>query len=117
MTIRGQICHILTSHRLPLSDEKLLQAEIGQLFLAHRLNFRREVRLSADDIIDFVVDRRCGIEVKIGGARRAIFKQIERYCGHIEISEIVLATNVVMNLPPTINSRPTAIAQLGRGWL
>jgi len=64
-----------------------------------------------------VVDERCGIEVKIGGNRRTIFKQVERYCQHVEIAEIVLATNVVMGLPAMINRRPTAVAELGRGWL
>jgi hypothetical protein len=57
------------------------------------------------------------IEVKIGGSRRAIFRQLERYCEHKSVGSIVLATNVPMTLPCEINGKPTSIANLGMGWL
>jgi hypothetical protein len=54
------------------------------------------------------------IEVKIGGSRRAIYRQLERYCLHERVGGIILATNVAMTLPVDINHKPTAIAHLGR---
>lgn len=121
--LRAHILDLLIRHRLPLSDEKQLQAEMAKVFEVAKLSFRREVRLDARDIVDFMVDDllplapRIAIEVKIGGSRRAIFRQLERYAEHDAVGEIVLATNVPMNLPAEINGKPTAIAALGMGWL
>lgn len=125
MSLRVQIIELLTSHRLPLSDEKDLQRAIAKVFDGADLDYRREYHLSAADVVDFMVGLRfqvdrmigCAVEVKIGSSRRAIYRQLERYCEHEAVAEIVLATNVAMNLPPEINGRPTAIAHLARGWL
>ncbi len=108
---------LLTSHPWPLSDEKQLQVAIMSALAAGGFeNLRREWRLGATDIVDFMVGD-IGIEVKIKGARRAIFRQVERYCAYDDVQGVILATNVPMALPPEINGKPTAIAHLGRGWL
>lgn len=114
--LRAHIIELLTSHRLSLSDEKDLQAEISDVFEAAALDFEREVRLGAHDIVDFMVEG-IAVEVKIKGSRRAIYRQLERYCGYDAVAGIVLATNVPMALPIDICGKPTAIAHLGRGWL
>ena len=116
MTFRAQIVHLLTSHRLPLSDEKQLQAAIAAVFETAGLPFQREVRLNEGDIVDFMVGR-TAVEVKIKGNRRDIFRQLERYCDGASVGDIVLATNVPMGLPPEIRGKPASIALLGRGWL
>jgi hypothetical protein len=123
MISRTQIVHLLTSHRLPLADEKALQVEIAAILACAGMAFQREFRLDRGDIVDFMVgelapiEAGIAIEVKVKGGRRDIFKQLERYCGHKAVREIVLVTNVPMALPVEINGKPTAIAQLGRGWL
>jgi len=117
VTVRAQIVDLLTSHRLTLSDEKALQEEMAAVFLKADLAFRREVRLSADDRVDFLVNEACAVEVKIKGSRRAIFRQLERYCEHDQVCELVLATNIPMGLPDDICGKPVAIANLARGWL
>lgn len=125
MTLRRDILLLLTTRTFPLSDEKALQVEMAAAFTAAGIAFEREVHLGAGDIIDFMafadggecLNVGLGIEVKIKGARRAIFRQVERYCGYPAVREIILATNVPMNLPYEINGKPTAIAALGRGWL
>jgi hypothetical protein len=127
-TTRGLIVDIFSRYRLPLSDEKALQAQIAAMLELEKIPFVREVRLDAEgkDIVDFIAGEgaclqplqpACAIEVKIGGSRRAIFRQIERYCAHPQVSEIVLATNVPMSLPIEIGGKRTAIAHLGRSWL
>lgn len=126
MTARKLIVGIFARYRLPLSDEKDLQTKIAEMLTLEKVPFAREVRLDDHDIVDFMAGEgaclqplqpACAIEVKIGGSRRAIFRQIERYCAHPQVSEIVLATNVPMSLPIEIGGKRTAIAHLGRSWL
>jgi hypothetical protein len=123
---RALIVDIFSRYRLPLSDEKDLQAKIAEMLALEKVPHVREVRLDDHDIVDFMVgpgaslqplEPACAIEVKIGGSRRAIYRQLERYCAHPQVTEIVLATNVPMNLPFEINGKRTAVANLGRGWL
>ncbi|MDI1264983.1 MAG: hypothetical protein PS018_17170 [bacterium] len=114
---RGYLVDVLTSHRLPLSDEKALQAAMAEAFSALKIDFRREVQLGPRDIVDFIVWNDVAIEVKIKGQRRAIFRQVERYCGYDAVGSLVLATNVPIGLPETINAKPISVAALGRGWL
>ncbi len=113
----ADIISLLERSRLPLSDEKQLQADMAAVLRSNGFVFQREVRLSKRDIVDFLSDAGLAIEVKIGGGCRAIYRQIERYCAHDAVRGILLATNVAMSLPPQINGKPTAIANLGRGWL
>lgn len=128
MSCRQLIVDIFGRYRLPLSDEKDLQAKIAEMLALEKVPFVREVRLDGEgrDIVDFMVgpgatlqplEAACAIEVKIGGSRRAIFRQIERYCEHPSVAEIVLATNVPMSLPFEVKGKRTAIAHLGRSWL
>jgi len=113
---RGHLIDVLNSYRWPLSDEKVLQAEIARAFQAQDITFRREVYLGPGDIVDFMVGD-VAVEVKIKGAKRAIYRQLERYAAHDAVGAILLATNVPMGLPEHINGKPVSIAALGRGWL
>ena len=119
----SRIVRLLERAPLPLSDEKALQAEMLALLQHDGLAVEREVRLGEGDIVDFLIldgqSYRSGlaVEVKIKGQRRAIYRQIERYCTHPRVTEIVLATNVPMGLPDTIHGKPARVAQLGRAWL
>ncbi len=123
MSLPRRITDLLQRHRLPLSDEKRLQVAMLAVLEADGLTVRREVNLGDGDIVDFLVItevmplRGVAIEVKIKGSRRRIYRQIERYCGHAEVGEIVLATNVAMTLPATIGGKPAFVANLGRAWL
>lgn len=126
MSTRQLIVDIFARYRLPLSDEKALQADIAKVLEMELVPFTREVRLDDKDIVDFMVgpgallqplQAACAIEVKIGGSRRAIYRQIERYCEHPQVAEIVLATNVPMSLPFEVLGKRTAIAHLSRSWL
>ena len=105
---------------ISLSTETKAQIDIHTALTKARLSFDREFRLSAEDRIDFIGRDDCsgiGIEVKISGSSRAIFRQIERYAEHEEVRALVLATNRAMRLPDTINGKPVVVASLGGGWL
>lgn len=110
------IMEFLSRRRFSLNHEKTLQGEMFDELTAGGFAAEREVRLSDSDIIDILVDR-TGIEVKIKGAKRAIYHQVERYAEHDRIDELILASNVPMGFPPEINGKPVYFLHLGRAWL
>jgi hypothetical protein len=118
MVSRAQcVARLLTYQRLPVGDEKLLQDAIANVLAEGGIPFRREVRLNAHDIVDFMIDGGIALEIKIKGGKTAIYYQCRRYCEHAEVAAIVLATNLAMGLPATINDKPAYVAALGEGWL
>lgn len=116
MTTALEIVSLLSRLRLPLSDEKRLQTAIAEAFDGASVVYEREVRLNAQDVIDFVVGT-IGIEVKIKGAKRAIYHQVERYAKHESIKELILVSNVAMGFPPEVEGKPVYVVNLGRAWL
>lgn len=107
---------LLSKHRLPLSNEKALQAAIGVILTANGIEHDRESRLSDKDCIDFLVGG-VGMEVKLKGSAVAIYKQCKRYCGYPEVEELLIVTNRSMGLPNEIDGKPTYLLSLGKGWL
>lgn len=116
MTTVQDIFALLSRLRLPLSDEKLLQETIAEAFDRAGILHLREDRLSDKDVIDFTVGR-IGIEVKIKGARRAIFNQVCRYAEHDRIKELILITNVATGFPAELNGKPVFVLNLAKAWL
>lgn len=103
--------------RFSLEREKQTQSEIAaHLSVHHGFALRREVDLGERNIIDFMIER-VGVEVKIGGSKRAIYSQCERYCRTGKLSALILATNVAIGFPPTIDGVPCFVVSLGRAWL
>lgn len=111
------IIRLLQSRRFPLSDEKKLQAEIEETLIGAGIEHKREYRLDASSIIDFMIMRSIGAEVKIKGARSAIYRQVERYAGFDQIKRLILVTNVAMGMPPLVNGKPVYVVNLSRAWL
>lgn len=111
-----RLVRLIEGLRLPLSREKVLQREVAPYLDGFGTSVQREHHLGNGDIIDFLVDG-VGLEFKIKGQRRAIFRQCERYCRHDAVQALVLATNAAMGLPATIGGKPVLVASLGRGWL
>lgn len=106
----------LETRRWPLSDETRLQECVADELTRSAYVFEREVRLAKGDIIDFMVGS-IGIELKIAGQRRAIYRQCERYCAHDRVQALILGTSAAMGLPESINERPVFVALLGIGSL
>jgi len=105
----------LSGMRFSMTDEKVLQQQIEDRFVG-LVKYRREVHLSKENIIDFICDG-VGIEIKLKGSAKAIYRQLERYCQFDEIKAIVLVTNKIMKLPAQINNKNTHIINLGKAWL
>lgn len=112
----AEIGRILRSVRMSVAVEVECQAEIAAALIAAGLPAVREVVLDAKSRIDLMVGS-VGIEVKVKGDRRAIYRQLQRYCGFPEISELVLVTGIAMSLPSEINGRKVHVVSMGRAWL
>lgn len=113
------IVRLLERHQFDLSTEKHLQSGVEEALSTAGFAFEREKRLSDRDIPDFLVVGGVVVECKMRNKARKIdvFKQIERYASHVDVSAIVLASNMVMGLPPEINGKPVYAASLSRGWI
>ena len=111
---------VLLGARVDLSSEKAAQAGLA-LLLHDRLfgvSIEREVRLSASDIVDILVDGGVAVEVKLRGAgKMAIFRQLRRYATCPQVRAILLVSNTAMGLPEQIEGKPAAFVSLGAGWL
>lgn len=111
-----RVISALLGSRFSLAREKETQAEIASEFDRVGIAYRREVDLGARNIIDFLIDG-VGIEVKIGGSKRAIFAQCKRYCETSKLSALILTTNVAIGFPAEIARVPCFVVSLGRAWL
>ncbi|MEB8474046.1 MULTISPECIES: hypothetical protein [Acidithiobacillus] len=112
------LIHTIESARLDLSDEKRLQADLEDVLITVGIQFTRERVLSAQDIPDFLTKDGTVIECKLRPAQKmAVYRQLQRYSSHAEVRGILLATNLSMCLPETINGKPTYMASLSKGWL
>ena len=114
----NQIGMALSKTRLNLSDEKLLQNDIAKALDIAKIPYKREVKISSNSIIDFLVEG-LGIEVKIrgNGSAMSIYRQIERYCQSEQVSELLLLTSKTMRLPESIANKPIYTLSLGRTQL
>lgn len=102
---------VIRGHRWRLEVEATLQAEISAKLTEAGIEHQREVRLDAKNRIDFLAGP-VGIEVKIKGAKRDIYRQVERYALFDEISTLVLVTNVAVRMPATISGKPVHVIPL-----
>lgn len=104
---------ILAAHRYSWQTEDDLQLAIEEL-LAVTTPYRREVRLSLSDRIDFLVDG-LGIELKVGGSLAEVTRQLHRYAQSDLILGLILVTTRSRHrvLPCEINGKPLLVHWLG----
>jgi hypothetical protein len=114
-----EVVGVLRGLRVNLSTEALAQADIETALKAHFLDrvVEREVRLSATDRVDFMVDG-VAIEVKVrASAARGLVSQIERYARHERVTSIVVATAKATSLPACVGGKLVYLVNLSRGWM
>jgi hypothetical protein len=111
-----KIIEILTSYQFSLTSEKRLQVEIEEIFLNEGINFIKEYSLGNLGIIDFIVED-IGIEVKVKGNPKSIYRQCEDYCQHDDIKKLLLVTNKSMGMPEEINNKLIFVVNLGLAHL
>ena len=110
------IATLLRGTRLRISQEKVLQNDIQAALDRAGIDYGREHALSAGDRPGFM----CGgvvIEAKARYAKRSIFRQLERYALHEEVSDIVLVSGTAMGMPAEINGKPVLVVSIGMSFL
>lgn len=109
---------ILTKHRFSMEKEKETQLEIAALLKSNNIEFTREFILDKKNTIDFMFEEQgIGMEVKIKGGKRAIYRQCERYCSFDKINVLILVTGRSMGMPKEINNKPIYLINLSTAWL
>lgn len=109
------IARFIEARRFPINSEKALQSAMAEEFERSGIVAKREVNLGDGCIIDFLIGE-VGVEVKIKGQRREIYRQCERYCEHERIASLVLVTNAAMGMPQTLHGKPAMVVYLGKAW-
>lgn len=74
------------------ADEYALQDALECAFLGLGLNVQSEVELTARSRIDFVLEQRFGVEVKVDGSLTDVTRQILRYANVDQVEAIILVT-------------------------
>lgn len=112
-----RVASVVRSSRLPLHDEKALQAALADRLNEAGIAHDRERHLSPVHVVDFLVDG-VAVECKLRGAsKRAIYRQVRRYADSDEVRAVLLVTNTAMGLPAEIKGCPTYVVSLGEAWL
>lgn len=114
----SDIINSLRNVKFKWNTEKELQLQIYNLlkekFPLYEIS--KEYILDEENIIDFLIEG-IGIEVKIKGQRRAIYKQCERYCSFEKVSTLILVTAATMGFPKEMNGKDCYIFNLNKAWL
>ena len=97
---------IIANEVYDISSESALQCGIESRLVEFGVSFKREVHLSPGDRIDFTVGG-IGVEVKTGGSRAALIRQLMRYAKHDDVTDILVVTTVMSlaRLPDSLNGR------------
>lgn len=109
------VAEFLYQRRFRISSEKILQDDVEKAFVRADIPYEREKSLSPGDRVDFLVDGRIALELKIKGRAARHMAQIERYAKHACVDSIVLLTNVPVGHVPTMHEKkPCFVVSLGR---
>jgi hypothetical protein len=108
---------LVRAAKIDLSSEKRAQADLERVLAGARVEFQREVPLTATDIVDFLAGG-VAVEVKLRGARKKeVYRQLCRYARSPRVQTILLASNMSMGLPPRIEGKDAYFVKLGEAWL
>lgn len=110
------VAKLLREHRFHFANEVELHNGIELVLTDAGHSVQREVRLTAHERIDFIIDGRLGIEVKIKGSTTDLMRQAIRYAGRPELDGLLVVTTLARHrLPDTLNGKPVVTVYLEVG--
>jgi hypothetical protein len=86
------LCQKLSATKFVFSNEIELHLGIAQLLDSLGVHYQTEVSMTPEDRIDFFLEGKIGIEVKVDGSTPAVTRQLWRYAQQETIDEIILIT-------------------------
>lgn len=87
------VTRLIEGQRYAWRNERELQDQLEEVFVAARLPMSREPLLSVRDRPDFLIGD-IAVEVKVAGGFEAVLRQVRRYTEHPEVAGVLLATTV-----------------------
>ena len=115
MTDLDRLCGVLGSYRYRFARERDLRDGIAEALALRGVSFDREVRLTPEDVIDFLVAA-IGVEVKVEGSPAAILRQLARYMESSRIAALLLFTRKAQHahrFPAELGGKPLRVITLG----
>lgn len=88
----GPLLENLAGSKLGLTNETAAQDSIEEMLKRMGVGYEREASLSSKDRIDFLVEGKIGIEVKVSGSLTEVTRQVARYLDHDEVEGVVLVS-------------------------
>ncbi len=111
------ILKLLSQYKFDCTWEKRFQDQVEQVLKDNNIAHNREYQLKAGQRIDFLVDGSIGIEIKIKGSAKKIYRQCRDYCENDVIKEFIILTTRSMGFPKDLHGKPCYMIRAGRAWL
>lgn len=83
----------LRRFRIPFGSESRMQRAVSDILSTVEMRFEREVSLSPQDRIDFLLESGIGIECKVAGSKNETLRQLMRYAMHDRVVGLILVTS------------------------
>lgn len=101
------LCTIIGAVPYDIASEASLQRGIEKQLRAAGVLFSKERWISKSDRIDFLIGR-LGVEVKTGGGKSPLIRQLHRYAASYFIDELLVITTApaLAALPTSLNGKP-----------
>ena len=110
LTTVDTLVALLERHRYTVTCERELHEAIAVVLTTAGIEHRQEVRLSARDRPDFMVDG-IVLEAKVSSWSGVVLRQVTRYLEHPEVTGLVLVTTRRRHsLPLEVSSKPVRVA-------
>lgn len=109
MTTAAELQALLGRHRFRTQSETELHTALATCFTRAGVAFEREVELSPESRVDFLLAPALAVEVKIHGATNEVLRQLGRYAEVPRIAEVVLITTrarLAASMPVTLAGKP-----------
>ncbi len=117
MTEADRVCAALTGSRIDMSVEMVTQEQIAGVLRLNGITFQKEFKLGPGSRIDFLCKDGTGIEVKLAGQSKAIYRQVLKYTMSDEVEAVIIASSKSLGFPSEVNGKPCRVVSLSRAWM
>jgi hypothetical protein len=107
----NDVLNRLSGYRFATGDEVTFQLAVERALKREGLAYEREVRLSPQDRIDFLLANGVGLELKINGATAEVVRQLIRYAQNDRIEALILCTTRAshQSVPLDLGGKPVFV--------